>query len=73
MVPRLKYAIYRKWHHEVVQTVMDGYIYGRDHLSGDTKWRYAEIWGIVIFPKMQQLSLLVISNFSGSLLCGMNN
>ncbi len=29
---------------------MDNYIYGKGHLSGDLKWRHANIWGIIIFP-----------------------
>ena len=37
---------------------MDDHIYGRGHLSGDLKWRQAEMRGIIIFPMMQQLSLL---------------
>ncbi len=38
---------------------MDAHIYGRGHLSGDLlKWRQDEMRGIIIFPMMQQLSLI---------------
>ena len=35
------------------------------NLSGDLKWRPAATRGIIFLPKMQQLSLLEISIFSG--------
>ncbi len=45
---------------------MDDYSYGRPHLSGDLKWRQAEMRGIIIFPMMQQLTLLDFPMFSGA-------
>ncbi len=37
---------------------MDNQISDRGHLACDLKWWYTATWGIIIFPKMQQLSLL---------------
>ncbi len=45
---------------------MDDHMCGRDHLSGDLTWRQAEMRGVMIFPMMQQLSLLEFSIFSAS-------
>ena len=39
---------------------MDDQISDRGHLACDLKWRHAATWGMIIFPKMQQLSLLKI-------------
>ncbi len=47
---------------------MDDHIYNRGHLTSDLKWRHAATRGIIIFPEMQQFSLLVTSIFSGQAL-----
>ena len=39
---------------------------GRGHLSGDLKWRHAEMSGIIILPNMQQLRVLKVPIFSVS-------
>ncbi len=46
---------------------MDDHIFDRGHLACDLKWRLAATRGIIIFPKMQQLSLHEMSVFSGYL------
>ena len=43
------------------KTNLNGIISDRGHLACDLKWRHNATWGIIIFPMMQQISLLEIS------------